>query len=363
MKRKSFNVFSLSFIDVITCGLGAIILLFVIVNAKSAARRKDVTQDLRGEVARLEQEVREGQRRLVEARNALDQTVQERVQTQGRARELIQTLEAEKIELADHAHDTLASREHVNKLQSDLKSLDEELQRLKAGSPSRDDPGDRLRPFPGHGDRQYLTDLKMGGDRIFILVDASASMLDDTIVGIIRRRNLTDKQKLQSVKWRQAVSTLDWLSTQLPPAARFQVYTFNETAAPLVPGTEGQWLNAGDPAQLNAVVDNLRRVVPQKGTSLRNAFEVLPKMNPGPDNIFLLTDGLPTIGLGRPWTSKVSGKRRLALFNDALRRLPPGVPVNIILYPLEGDPAAASAYWRLATSTRGSFFCPARDWP
>ena len=48
MKRKNLNVFSLSFLDIITCGLGAIILLFVLVNAKSAAQRDKVTSDLRG---------------------------------------------------------------------------------------------------------------------------------------------------------------------------------------------------------------------------------------------------------------------------------------------------------------------------
>ena len=50
MKRKKLNVFSLSFLDIITCGLGAIILLFVLINAKSAAQRETVTSELRGEV-------------------------------------------------------------------------------------------------------------------------------------------------------------------------------------------------------------------------------------------------------------------------------------------------------------------------
>jgi len=43
--------------------------------------------------------------------------------------------------------------------------------------------------------------------------------------------------------------------------------------------------------------------------------------------------------------------------------LPTRIPVNIILYHMEGDPDAASAYWRLAMVTRGSFFSPSRDWP
>ena len=55
----------------------------------------------------------------------------------------------------------------------------------------------------------------MGGKRIFILVDASASMLAETIIGIIRRRNLSDREKLKSAKWQQAVKTVAWLTTQL----------------------------------------------------------------------------------------------------------------------------------------------------
>ena len=54
MKRKKLNVFSLSFLDIITCGLGAIILLFVLINAKSAAHQDTVTSDFRAEVSRLE---------------------------------------------------------------------------------------------------------------------------------------------------------------------------------------------------------------------------------------------------------------------------------------------------------------------
>ncbi|MEN8690602.1 MAG: hypothetical protein AB1Z20_10895, partial [Desulfobacterales bacterium] len=228
---------------------------------------------------------------------------------------------------------------------------------------ARDELGTKLRPFPGQGDRQYLTDLKMGGRRIFILVDSSASMLAETVVGVIRRRNLGVDEKLKSPKWRQVVATIGWLTTQLPPTSQFQVYTFNETAGPLIAGTSGTWLNAGQIDRLNQTVAGMRKLVPEEGTSLLNAFNVIAEMKPAPDNIFLLSDSLPTMGAKKPWGKRVSGKKRLSLFNDAIRRLPARVPVNIILYPMEGDPFAASAFWKLATDTRGSFFCPSKDWP
>ena len=363
MKRRSLHVFSLSFIDCICCGLGAVILLFFIANARSASHLKDLTRDLQAEVELLEKEVTEGKSRLAEARNTLESIDEDLATTEGLSRRVVETVEKQSRELAVYEKETLAAKAHVNRLKADLRSVDEELRRLKGGGPSADDMGTTLRPFPGHGDRQYLTDLKVGGTHIFILVDASASMLDETIVGAIRRRNLPEPLRLASPKWRQVVSTVDWLMTQLPPTAGFQVFTFNETAAPLIPGTEKEWLKGGDANRLDQSVHLLKEVVPQKGTNLLRAFESMRRMEPLPDNVFLLTDGLPTLGAGKAWSNRVSGEKRLQLFEDAVRVLPSRVPVNIILYPMEGDPSAPSAYWRLAVVTRGSFLCPSRDWP
>jgi hypothetical protein len=363
MKRRTISVFSLSFLDCICCGLGAVILLFVIVNAKSAAQRDEVTSDLRGEVARMEKEVLEGKKDLIEARNTLKKILEQLARTEGLSKVSIETIQEKKEELAYFENDTLATRAHINKLKADLKSLEKNVKRLQAGSKEDDEYGSKLRRFRGVGDRQYLTDLKLGGNRIFILVDASASMLAETIVEIIRRRHLKDQEKAKSEKWRHAVATIDWLTTQIPPASKFQVYTFNEKASPLIDGTRGTWLDAGDPEKLNETVDRLRKVVPQKGTSLLNAFNALNGIVPRPDNIFLLTDSLPTMGANKPWRKRVSAKKRIKLFNEAVRRLPSEVPVNVILYPMEGDPSAASYFWRLAAETNGSFFCPSRDWP
>jgi hypothetical protein len=363
VKRRKLTVFSLSFLDIITCGLGAIILLFVLINAKSAAHQDTITSDYRAEVSRLERLILDGKKDLIAARNSLEKTETDLVELQGLSSRILALLNQHQVELAERDKETLAAKAHVNKLKADLKSLEEEVKRLRAGAKASDELGTKLRPFPGRGDRQYLTDLKMGGRRIFILVDASASMLDETIVGIIRRRNQGLKEKLQAPKWKQAVATIDWLTTQLPPTSKFQVYTFNETAGPLMPGTKGTWLNAGDVTQLNQTVEYMHKLVPQRGTSLINAFKALKEINPAPDNIFLLTDSLPTMGTKKPWRKRVSGKKRLGYFRDAVKDLPAKVPVNIILYPMEGDPAAAVSFWKLAKNSRGSFFCPSKDWP
>jgi hypothetical protein len=363
MRRKQLNVFTLSFLDCISCGLGAIILLFVIVNAKAAINRDEITTDLRGEVQRMEKVVLEARKQMIIARNSLEETDDRLVKTAGLNRRIIRDLEAVKQQMAFYEDDTLASQEHINRLKADLKALEEENKRLEAGSKAEDDFGARLRRFPGTGDRQYLTDLKVGGKRIFILVDASASMLDKSIVEIIRRRHMSPALKRSAPKWQQAVKTVDWLTAQLPLKARYQIYTFNETAQPLIQGTRGQWLQTENVKQLNAAVKRLREVEPGRGTSLINAFKAVADMQPPPDNIFLLVDSLPTMGTTKSWRSKVSGKLRVQLFSKAVKKLPPRIPVNIILYPMEGDPLAAPMYWQLAVKSRGAFLSPSKDWP
>jgi len=86
-------------------------------------------------------------------------------------------------------------------------------------------------------------------------------------------------------------------------------------------------------------------------------------LSPPPDNVYLITDGLPTQGSRGAKGATVSGRQRMSLFNDAVRRLPKNVTVNVILFPLEGDPAASGAFWDLAQSTGGSYLAPAPDWP
>ena len=94
------------------------------------------------------------------------------------------------------------------------------------------------------------------------------------------------------------------------------------------------------------------------------AFTYAAAMNPPPDNIILLADGLPTMGASPPGLRKrVSGARREKFFEEALRQLPGTIPVNTLLFYMEGDPMAAVSYWRLAVKSRGSFLSVTEDWP
>ena len=363
MARRKTEVFGLSFMDCICCGFGATILLYMVLNSGAGKRSDNELAPLKSETDRLEQQVLEGQANLVELRNSFEQIRQEQATAQGLSTRLIDVVQQSRDELATYENQTIAQREHINKLQADLRSLEEGAKRLSGGIQSREVPGDKVRSFVGDGDRQYLTGLKVGGKRIVLLVDGSASMLADTIVNAVRRRYLPDVDRMRADKWRSAVRAADWLTSQIPRDAQFQAYVFNTTARPLVPGTEGKWLAASDGKSLDKAVAVLRGTAPEGGTSLEAAFGAAAALNPPPDNIVVLTDGLPTQGLTATRERTISGKDRLKLFDRAIRALPRGVPVNVLLYPMEGDPMAAPAFWKLAIVTRGSFMTPAKDWP
>jgi hypothetical protein len=360
MQRRSVSPFSLSFLDIMFCGFGAVVLLVLILNTDTVATRRQTFADLRAEALQLQEQVLGGRKDLVTARNSLQQTRDQLVVTRGDTQQVIRTLRELETGLADMNAATLARREHIEALKVDVKQLDEDRQRQ--GTETAGAEGEQVHRISGAGDRQYLTGLKVGGKRILILLDASASMLAETIVNVVRRRNQGEAQRSDAPKWRRALATAEWLVSQLPVDARFQLYVFDTGARP-VAGSAGQWMSASQPEDIRSVIGGLDEVAPQGGTRLYEAFAVTHKFKPQPDNILLITDGLPTQGRSGPRGTTVTAEQRLGHFREAVKKLPSGIPVNTILLPMEGDAWAAAAFWRLALDTDGSFITPARDWP
>ncbi len=362
-KRRPFEVFSMSFLDCMSCGFGAVILFFMIINAQVKETTEDDPTELMAETRKLEVEILEGRKNLVLARNTIQELESEKDTAEGRIAQIIALIEELRAELAEYDQDTLAEIERIEQLQTDIKTLEEEVKRLLAMAEAEESEGNRLREFQGEGDRQYLTGLKLGGERTLILVDRSASMLDDTIVNIIRRRNMPVDDKLRAVKWRQAVASVDWLTAQFVPGSEFQIYVYNTTAEPVIEGSDGVWLKADDATQLDEAIRVLRRTVPEGGTNMKSAMQVVTSLNPWPDNVILLADGLPT--MDEPTSNKrtVSGRERMRYFTNAVNELPSNIPVNVFLYPLEGDYDAPFFYWLLAYRSGGSFISVSKDWP
>jgi len=352
---------SLAFLDVMFCGFGAVILIFLILDHASTVSPEESNPELAAEIDLLEEEVEEGQIGLVEIRNILSDVSLEVVTAEGLARQIMEQIDSFLQELAALENNSMATEEDIAQLRSDVEALEEELLRLQASAFEQE--GNSVRQFLGDGNRQYLSGLFLGGQRILILLDSSASMLDSTIVNIIRTRNMDDDRKRSSLKWQRVVNTVDWVSTQLPITSQYQIWSFNTGYASIIPETEDTWLEAADRDQLNDAIENVKNIVPENGTNMTQIFRAVANMSPPPDNIFLITDGLPTLGDRNNSDSLVTPSERLELFEEAVEELSPGTPINVILMPLEGDPSAAAAYWQLAQYTKGSFLTPSQDWP
>src|SRR5688572_6886192 len=268
MARRKTEVFSMSFLDCITCAFGSVVLVYVLISAQGGLRQSTENKQQRAEVSKLEEQVLEGYQKLVQLRNSMIQTEEEEVKTQGLGTRVLTETERLKIELADADKETLSRREAIERLKADLKSLEEGARRLEGASKDASATGTRVRGFIGTGDRQYLTGLRVGGDRILLLIDVSASMLDETVVNVLRMRNMSEGKKLLSQKWQRTLSTVDWLSAQLPLEGQFQIYAFNTKTWALVEGSEGKWLKANDPNAMGDALEKLRKTVPADGTSI-----------------------------------------------------------------------------------------------
>jgi len=361
-KRRAFEVFTLSFLDCICCGFGAVVLFYTIVQAQAGAQEIQRLDELTGEVRKLEEEVLVGQKNLVLLRNTLEKTDDDAASAKARAQRVAAELKRLR-ETSVNEDETLAKREHINKLIADIKSLEEGNKRLQGGSLDKGPAGDRRIVFRGRGDRRYISALRVKGKRILVLLDTSASMMDDDVVKIIRLRNQPEAARKLAPKWRRAMDMVQWLAAQLPDNSQFQVYGFNVKANAVLSDTKGKWLDSNDPRVVQQVLTATRNIVPQDGTSLVNALLAARMINPQPDQIILITDGLPTQGSVPPSRKFINVREREKLFDDAMKTMNKDMPMDIVLLPMKGDLLAAHAYWRLARRTGGSYVIPSRDWP
>ena len=360
-KKREFTTFNLSFLDIMSCGFGAVVLVFLIIDHSIKTQSEAVNRDLLSEVKLLNEDVRDGEAGLVKLRNTLSDVDMQMVEAQGRATRITEEIDRYEALIAGLRQEGYTERSDIETLKAEIRSLEEEVKKLREAAAQ--EGGNSARTFIGEGNRQYLTGINLGGRNIAILLDISASMLADRLVNIIRLRNMDEAVQRKADKWTRALATVDWLTAQLPVGSKYQVITFNTAAAPALADTRGKWLEVADQARLDAVSAALRKLTPSGGTSLHNAFAALQTLSPVPDNIFQITDGLPTQGAAAPRGTKINGADRQRLYREAVKQLPRNVPVNIILEPLEGDPMAASEFWQLAQVSGGSFLSPSRDWP
>jgi hypothetical protein len=360
-RRRELNVFSLSFLDIMSCGFGAVILIFVLINQGSVAEQQTANLDLILTATDLQKRLTEEQARLDELQN-----ITHRASRETRlANQITEQLRNEMTELQTRIDAALRSSADksalVEKLQVELAILEQNASSQLQQLDQTRDQGASLRSVAGDGQRQYLTGLNVGGKQVLILIDSSASMLHQSIVNAIRLSLAPNAEKKAATKWQRAVRTVDWITANLAQDAQLSIVAFNTELISLV--KDNAWISVSDQAAVDHALNNLYALAPAGGTALFPPFALINQLSPRPDNIFLIVDGLPTQGQNPSTRTVISSAERAKLFSAAVAELPQNIPMNIILLPMEGDPLATPSYWILAQKTGGAFLSPAKDWP
>ena len=339
-RRRAFflNAFGLSFLDVMSCGLGAAVLIFLLVDYRltEAAESGEPDEQLRKEVAATDAETRAHRRQAKQLERKLRELDAQRTAAIRTRAEL----QADRPEGAD-----------TKALIKRLRAREREVAEARAGR--------QLLERVLEARRQYAAGFRVEGRRILVLVDRSASMTDRRIAAAVRNKYLPAERRRETVKWRWTRSILEWLLAHLPEEAQYQVLGYADEARPAL---GGGWLEAADGDTMERVREVVRGWVPDGGTRLDRALAAARKMSPAPDAVYLLTDGLPTRGQSWFKRAKVSAAERQEFFEEAVAGAR-GPAHHVILLPLEGDPNAAGLYWRFAMRTGGQFLAPAEDWP
>ena len=102
MPRKKTETFSMSFLDVISCGFGAVVLFYTIMASQAGMTRTNERMNLQANASRLDKEVIEGRAHLAELRNALESTEDKTVQASGLQRAALERIKLTTEEMSQY---------------------------------------------------------------------------------------------------------------------------------------------------------------------------------------------------------------------------------------------------------------------
>lgn len=196
--------------------------------------------------------------------------------------------------------------------------------------------------------------ISLTGKRVVFLVDMSGSM------------ELIDERTPSSNKWSGVRETLAKIMRSLPELEKIQVILFSDRVSyPL--GNIEQWIDF-DANTVERTTKALAEVKPSGNTNMYSAFETAFKLrSQGLDTVYLLSDGLPSVGAGLSVEDARQLKEterndvfckfvRKTLLSDWNRPLPdkPRVRINAVGFFYE-SPDIGAFLWALAREHDGSF--------
>ena len=334
---------SLSFIDIMACGLGAVALMFIFVKeAKFSPLNTDYSQEATSALDSIEAlKLQSNQNQIT--LNSLE----------NRINELIKQIDNTELELKN-------SEQVVSELSQANKDILDEIKLANQNKTVINKPLKKI----------YLSGCNVSGKKIILLLDKSLSMLDKNLVEIFRFSASSTNIQNQAPKWVKGKKIMEWLIEDLPEDSEVLLATFNENLS--VDVNQGQWTTANDRATLYRQFVALTSTPPINSTNLENSILQL-KLWSDADSIYLVTDGLPTNAIQKQYErgcfsgTTVTGKCRIMFFerfSEALdKTFARNTIFNTILLKMEGDPFAPY-YFSYETSKRnGCFLTPSENWP
>jgi hypothetical protein len=344
-KRKTESS-TLAFLDIISCGLGAVILIFLIIkhNVDIGSEQTDV---LKAELTALEQEAE----RLASEAEKLKRQNADIEQTGKSLEDQLVNSDGKLAALKQQN----VSKEKRNKVaEGEIEKIEVEI------------PVDRVE-LTGVGQANYIVGMKVEGDRIAILIDHSTSMTYPTLEQAVLAKFDSQSQRQTAPKWQRTIRVAKWLLARIPEQSQYTVIGFNNQASFL--SLQNTWVSASNTADIAATIGTISALSPSNGTNLRAGIEKALKLSPKPTSIYIVTDGLPTNGdVSCAKKSSVTPQCRRALMADISKTLastfPRGsVPINTILLPMTGDPDAQALFWGWANASKGTVLSPTKSWP
>ena len=347
MLARRTEGFNLAFLDIMACGLGAAVLILVLLKNQEGASSPPAPKI---DVAALEQDISKLEAEVAELRQGIEARSAKSADSQGKTAALIASLQAVKTEAQKRNAEikwlknaiTATDRKHKKEI-NELKNAQIEI--------------------AGTSAQEFLIGLEVKGERIVILMDSSSSMLAETLIDItkLKVKKPSDRQKAE--KWIRTKKAAKWLLANIPANSSFRMFHFNEKVKEITTG----WSKTNTPDALVELPSRIEQIDPAGGTNLEQAMRAVLTLNPS--SVYVITDGLPTIGrrsqrLGGCGRHRVTGKCRASLFGNvqSASRSYGGI-ISVILLPLEGDPAAAGLFSNWTVAHRGTLLSPSKGWP
>jgi hypothetical protein len=222
LKRHSVEVFSLSFLDCICCGFGAIILLLVLTEYGDPIQLKEQGDALNGQIKTLQAQLHE----IRGETDLLNQQLEGKEDLKAKAQMRLQQLAGDLTNVNGQFSASKKEASVTNIVEGELVSayqtLTEEMKRLLKEQASRPKS-------------EAIGGIPIDSEYIIFIVDTSASMT--------------------SFHWDQAQATVKEILSIYPKVKGMQI--MSDQGSVLIGGTKGQWLNDST-AQRDQIVARMK---------------------------------------------------------------------------------------------------------